>query len=187
MKLMLAEICKYGECTIASKNFVEGEKLLNADYLLKCGTLTTHNDNGYDIVAYCRQVASANEKPHEIRGNINIDGSVTSFTCSCEAGSSGKCIHVLAVLLFCSRNDVDKLADFSSTDTKCAWANSGTPNPSELNSKITLEPVTATPICEIKCYKDSYKGVNSIALTETQRNNLQKMINSFNPGQSSLS
>lgn len=102
MKLTLAEICKYGECTITSRNFSEGEKLLNADYLSKCGRLEVEGDVN-TIMAYCRQYSAVNGKPHEIKGSINISGTISSFTCTCKAGLSEKCKHILALLLFCNR------------------------------------------------------------------------------------
>jgi len=102
MKLTLSEICKYGECTITSRNFSEGEKLLNSDYVIKCGRIATES-NGYNIMAYCRQYSTINGKSHEIKGDIDVNGSIITFNYSCKAGLSEKCKHILAVLLFCNR------------------------------------------------------------------------------------
>jgi len=90
MKLTLSEIYKYGECTITSRNFSEEEKLLNSDYVIKCGRVATES-NGYNIMAYCRQYSTMNGKPHEIKGGIDVNGSITTFNCSCKAGLSEKC------------------------------------------------------------------------------------------------
>lgn len=102
MRLELSEICKYGACTVSSRNFREGEKLLNSNYITKCGRIRTES-NTYKIIAYCRQYSSPDEKPHEVKGDINSTGSICTFTCSCKAGLGEKCKHILAVLLFCSR------------------------------------------------------------------------------------
>jgi len=55
MKLTLSEICKYGECTITSRNFSEGEKLLNSDYVIKCGRIATESIISWHTVANTRQ------------------------------------------------------------------------------------------------------------------------------------
>lgn len=48
MKLALADICRYGECNVSSRNFVEGEKFLNSKFILHCAKMPSTNDNTID-------------------------------------------------------------------------------------------------------------------------------------------
>ncbi|XP_072764415.1 uncharacterized protein [Anoplolepis gracilipes] len=42
--------------------------------------------------------------------------------CSCKAGNSGRCKHVIAALMFCQRVEFSKLDELSCTDVECSWA-----------------------------------------------------------------
>jgi len=52
------------------------------------------------------QSSHIRNKPHEISGKLTADSSnikIESFACSCAAGASESCKHVVAVLLFLNR------------------------------------------------------------------------------------
>ncbi|XP_043466305.1 uncharacterized protein LOC122501102 isoform X2 [Leptopilina heterotoma] len=52
----------------------------------------------------------------------NLDKvTIEKMHCSCKAGASQKCKHIVAVLIFCSRLDILKLEKISSTERKCLW------------------------------------------------------------------
>lgn len=46
------------------------------------------------------KMSSVNGKPHEIRGKIDTNGSISSFIRTCPAGMSNKCKHILEILFF---------------------------------------------------------------------------------------
>ena len=103
MQLNLGEIFKFGDCTCTSRNFVEGEKVLNSNHILKCGRVPNKSLEHINILAYCLQTSDINGKPHELNGEIKISGEIIKYQCSCKAGLSQKCKHILAVLLYCYR------------------------------------------------------------------------------------
>ena len=49
MKLNLGEIFKFGDCTCTSRNFVEGEKVLNSNHILKCGRVSNKSEEHVNI------------------------------------------------------------------------------------------------------------------------------------------
>lgn len=51
---------------------------------------------------------------------------------------------------------------------------------------MTAESNVAIPLCEIECYKESYRGFDSISITDTQIENVKKIIHAFNPSESAL-
>lgn len=52
MHLSISKICQFGKCTISSRNYVKGEKLLNANHILKCERMLEMVNSIY-IRAYC--------------------------------------------------------------------------------------------------------------------------------------
>ena len=98
----MAEVCRFAQCTVSSRNYVEGEKVLNSKHVLICGKSPVTSEN-VRIVAYCLKTSDLKGTPHEINGEISANGTIMHFKCSCKAGLSEKCKHVLAVLLYCNR------------------------------------------------------------------------------------
>lgn len=106
MKVSMQEICKFANTQPSCKSFIGGEGLLNAGHVLHCGKVNSENasDNSvYKILAFCLQTSSIRDSPHEINGKITKIGEILSMSCSCKAGLSGACKHVVAVLLYCNR------------------------------------------------------------------------------------
>ena len=99
MKLSIAEICKFSGSTPSCRNFVEGEKILQAGHVIFCDQLDTDSEEEIKIIAFCLQSSSLKSAPHEIKGDILCSGKIINFKCSCKAGLSEKCKHVVAVLL----------------------------------------------------------------------------------------
>ncbi|XP_039312415.1 uncharacterized protein LOC105199508 [Solenopsis invicta] len=79
------------------------------------------NNDIFEITAFCLQTSDLKGVPHEIKGNINKEGKVISMKCSCKAGLGSACKHILAVLFYCSRFDLEDLNIVSCTDKKCMW------------------------------------------------------------------
>lgn len=84
----------------AQRKFVEGERVYKAGHIIQCGEVESNEDGEVRIISYCIQTTKMREKPHEIKGKISRDGVITSFKCSCKAGLSGQCKHIVATLLY---------------------------------------------------------------------------------------
>ena len=105
MYLGLEKVFNFLNAAPGSRSVVEGEAVLHAKHLVVCGVLQKSTETS-EIIAYCVQTSAINKDPHEIKGNLNIKGSVVDigiFVCSCKAGTSGCCKHIAATLLFCTR------------------------------------------------------------------------------------
>jgi len=103
MLLTIREICKFADCNVQSRNFVEGEKCLNSKHILKCGKMISSDTAVMNIIGFCMQTSNLKSTPHTIKMIIHENGSIMNSECSCKAGLSGKCKHTLAVLLYCTR------------------------------------------------------------------------------------
>lgn len=103
MKLSMQEICKFACTKPSNKNFIGGESVLNAGHVIKCGQVSNSDCNIISILAFCLQTSHMKDNPHEITGQIINDGRIIGMSCSCKAGLSGICKHVVAVLLHCNR------------------------------------------------------------------------------------
>jgi len=83
---------------------VEGEKLLQAGHLVSCGRLPQGKEGTIQLIARCLQTSSLKSGiPHKIEGSISTNGEIVKMRCSCKAGNSGRCKHVIAALMFCQR------------------------------------------------------------------------------------
>ena len=103
LSLAVKEICRYGACTPDSRNFQEGEKVINAGHILVIGKRPSSNPAVYQIYALVLKTSALYDEPHKIEGSIEKKSlQIQSFTCSCKAGSD-KCKHILAVLMHCNR------------------------------------------------------------------------------------
>lgn len=113
--LSLNELCNYTNASPSSKNMIEGERILNAKFLNQCGA-TYKSDVQINIYASCVQTSHHADDPHTIRGilfinNVDLNNNddevnymhIDRIHCSCRAGSSESCKHVVATLLFCNR------------------------------------------------------------------------------------
>lgn len=96
MFLLVNEILDYLGSTPKSRNFIEGEQVVNSNHLLYRGILSESNDQ-YDLLSYCLQSSKNREDPHEINTVIAKTGKVISSNCSCTAGQSQQCKHCAAV------------------------------------------------------------------------------------------
>lgn len=85
--------------------FVLGEAVLNAGHLILCG-ITEKNKKLFNLFALCLQTSALQSSPHEISASLNIlnnNINISKATCSCKAGLGGRCKHITATLLFCTR------------------------------------------------------------------------------------
>ncbi|XP_074097649.1 uncharacterized protein LOC141526510 [Cotesia typhae] len=110
MRVSIQEICKFGSSTSNSRNFIGGEHIIDRGHILNCGIVNNNSESDvYHLLAFCLQTTSLKNEPHEINGQISKDGKIIGMECSCKAGLGGTCKHIVGVLLFCNRNDLESL------------------------------------------------------------------------------
>ncbi|KAI4455673.1 exonuclease phage-type/recb c-terminal domain-containing protein [Holotrichia oblita] len=91
---------------------------------------------------YLPSSESSNESADEtISDEDQYEITVSKALCSCKGGMSGRCKHVAAVLILCTRDDMKNLPAISSTDMKCYWKKS-----------TIVEKYKAIPIKEHGCF-----------------------------------
>ena len=96
---------QFFKCSTGQSKCGGRQSCLHGKHLVVCGVLQKSSET-WEIIAYCVQTSAINKDPHEIKGNLNIRGSVVDIgilVCSCKAGISGCCKHIAATLLFCTR------------------------------------------------------------------------------------
>ncbi|EFA12075.1 hypothetical protein TcasGA2_TC006882 [Tribolium castaneum] len=120
LRLSVSEVCNYLQSTPASRNFVEGEAVLNAGHIILCGK-TDAEDDWINIFALSLQTSALKNNPHEIKGQIemlpNNICKIKQMTCTCKAGLGGQCKHISAVLLHCTRISFTKLEKVCSSSS----------------------------------------------------------------------
>lgn len=92
-----------GENT-AQRNFIEGERVLYAGHIVKCGIndQKERQPDTLNFVSLCLQTSQIKGNMHEIDGQIK-NGIITFVKCSCKSGLGQKCKHILATLLHLER------------------------------------------------------------------------------------
>lgn len=101
MRLSIKDICAFAECSPSTRNFIEGENLLNCDHLLAC-SIAEQTEDFFYLLGFCLQISNMRESPHQIKINVSVNGKINVAECTCKAGLSAKCKHIVAVLLFCN-------------------------------------------------------------------------------------
>lgn len=106
LKYSLLDYFKYVNGTENSRTVYEGEQVVNAGHVILCGITEEHPDS-LKLYALCLQTSALQSAPHTIEGVFDIKDDETCMvrkaTCSCKAGKSGRCKHISAVLIFCTR------------------------------------------------------------------------------------
>lgn len=106
MRLSLIDYMSYIGGSSSSRCVYEGEEVLNAGHIIVCGKLDSSTQDIINLCALCLQTSALTSDPHKITGQLqNILGKVVikDMICSCKAGQSGKCKHISAVLIKCTR------------------------------------------------------------------------------------
>ncbi|XP_040356772.1 uncharacterized protein LOC115328118 [Ixodes scapularis] len=120
---------------------VEGEAVLNAKHLMRCG-IVSRDDAGVKLFALSVQTSQVKAKLHTI--DVNLSEKINA-KCSCKAGLSGTCKHAVAALLFINRTGIDNLEGLSSTDSTQCWGRHHT-------AKL-YEPRKLSELCHVKLQK----------------------------------
>ncbi|KAK0178534.1 hypothetical protein PV327_007415 [Microctonus hyperodae] len=120
--ISIKEICTWAGTKPDNRNFVEGERLLQAGHILKCGKCSVKCDRGaVSIIAYCLQTSHLKENPHKIDGHVSLSGKIKTMICTCKAGLGEKCKHIIATLIYCTRYKINEIEELSCTDKECSW------------------------------------------------------------------
>lgn len=88
-----------------SRPFEEGSRVLNSNHILMCGLCNSKQKGIDEYFALCLSSTSQTNYPHEISIKItkNNETKLLNALCSCQAGKSGKCKHIVGVLLYLNR------------------------------------------------------------------------------------
>lgn len=96
--LSLCEIMEYiGD---RSRPLKEGEAVFKAGHIIMCGLDASNSE---EIKSLCLQTSSLTSQPHEIVIMLNNDINKWKCVCSCKAGMSGFCKHIVATLIYINR------------------------------------------------------------------------------------
>lgn len=153
IRLSIVDYMKYLEGTENSKCVYEGEHVLNAGHLILAGKTKT-TATSLNIIALCLQSSALENEPHKIEGRLKIENErahIELMVCSCKAGQSGRCKHISAFLIKCTREDIKSLENISQTQLKCAWST---------QKLITREKYKPVPVKEMPCLANKVPSCN---------------------------
>ncbi|XP_075536681.1 uncharacterized protein LOC142571884 [Dermacentor variabilis] len=119
---------------------VEGEEVLNAGHIVCCG-LKECTVSSYTVQGLCLQTSQVRQKPHELWFEFRSDETIKGH-CSCKAGNSKCCKHMVAMLLFTHRTGVQNLDLLTCTDVKQAWG--------KLKGKNIYKPRKIKDLCHVQ-------------------------------------
>ncbi|XP_033226532.1 uncharacterized protein LOC117179016 [Belonocnema kinseyi] len=141
--LQLYAIEKFANAKTSSRNMVEGQKIVNSGLIFMCGA-SSRSSTKIELYALCLKTSAlSSPEPHVLTRTLSIHHEdtmlpdeldqfdehhvdpiyvrVKSMNCSCKAGTSHSCKHIVGVLLYCNRKDLNSLPMLSSTDMQCLW------------------------------------------------------------------
>ena len=113
LSLRLDVLCDYTKATPSSRNMIEGQGVINSGMIVMCGATVKTNDK-IELYALCVQTSALTSDPHIITGTLIIKNflntdetenfvDIVHMHCTCKAGSSHSCKHVVAIFLYCNR------------------------------------------------------------------------------------
>eukprot|EP00102_Acyrthosiphon_pisum_P006713 XP_003240275.1 PREDICTED: uncharacterized protein LOC100574352 [Acyrthosiphon pisum] len=118
-------------------------------------------------MALCLQTSNINGHPHEVlvtktihEGNVNVSGS-----CSCKAGT-GKCKHVVGVILKLQKTSIDSLEELSCTELCQQWGKV---------KSIGTEMYQTIPVKKF-CHVEKYISPYSETLPDVLPNNIEEIV-----------
>ncbi|KAH0535174.1 hypothetical protein KQX54_014593 [Cotesia glomerata] len=71
MFLSMCEVLDHLDSTTKSRNFIEGEQVVNSNHLIYTGILNENNEQ-YELLSYCIQSSNTRGDPHEITIQLSI-------------------------------------------------------------------------------------------------------------------
>ena len=114
LTLQLHTLCEFANAIPSSINLIEGQKVVNSGMIIMIDATSKSNES-IELFALCLQTSALTSEPHTITGTLKINNSNNNYSdeknvvtidrmsCSCKAGTSQSCKHIVGVLLHCSR------------------------------------------------------------------------------------
>lgn len=115
-RIKLQDIFTICDCNASSRNYTEGENILDSDHVIFVGETPPDDEYTINIYGLVRKTSCLSSAPHEVKGTIVIEETANKgkdrinvrlrpeqFVCSCKAGAGEQCKHVVAVLLYLYR------------------------------------------------------------------------------------
>ncbi|XP_065290814.2 uncharacterized protein [Dermacentor albipictus] len=93
------------------------------------------------VEGLCIQTSQVRSKPHKLWFQFYSNGVIKGH-CTCKAGNSAQCKHMLAMLLSVHRSGIENLEQLTSTDLKQAWG--------KLKSMPLYEPRRTRDLCHVQ-------------------------------------
>lgn len=84
---------------------IEGEALIDAGHVILCG-IKEKKTSFIRVAALCLQTSNLKGKPHEIGIKLSTrsgDEVEIEATCTCKAGNSSQCKHIVGTLIYLNR------------------------------------------------------------------------------------
>lgn len=81
MLLSVEEIYRWGDTNSSKRNIVEGQRIVKAGHIIKCGKTSTEQ-NEVKLLAYCMQTSSLKQKPKTFRILVALFQANSKSTCS---------------------------------------------------------------------------------------------------------
>ena len=103
--LRLSKIYNFVNGNQNSRNINEGEEVLKSGQILAVGC-TNKIGKIKEILGLVLQTSGMTLFPHTITGSLHIENfnaEIVQMKCSCKAGLSGTCKHIVAVFLYLER------------------------------------------------------------------------------------
>ncbi|CAI6377479.1 unnamed protein product [Macrosiphum euphorbiae] len=107
-RISLADIYTFCSATPNTRNMVEGENILNSGHIINCGYISKDLKE-INTLGMCLQTSAIRDKPHNITGSLQLNENglkVTKILCTCKAGNSQKCKHIVSTLLYLNRGPI---------------------------------------------------------------------------------
>ncbi|XP_077548361.1 uncharacterized protein LOC144161593 [Haemaphysalis longicornis] len=120
--------------------YTEGEAVLDAGHLVCCG-VKCQEASSVTVQGLCLQTSALKRKPHELEFVYGNDGSLKAH-CSCKAGNSERCKHLIAMLMFVYRTGLQNLEQLTCTDMEQAWG--------KLRSEPLYEAKELNQLCHVQ-------------------------------------
>ncbi|XP_022172837.1 uncharacterized protein LOC111035501 [Myzus persicae] len=123
---------------------IEGTQVMNCNHIVEFGCVENNNKT-LKIVAMCLKTSDLSGKPHELEviKSINNGSVKLSAKCSCKAGS-GKCKHIVGLMLKLQKTSIEELDERSCTDLPQQWGKLG-----QAASKYLHKPVPVLEFCHV--------------------------------------
>ncbi|XP_031350930.1 uncharacterized protein LOC116176475 [Photinus pyralis] len=138
---------------------IEGEAVFKAGHIILCG-LESEEPNV--IRSLCLQTSALKQLPHEI--SIRLDTPTWQCRCSCKAGLSGYCKHVIATLIYVNRNE--NLDFISCTELRQKWGQ---------EKKAVQEMYATKPFSEF-CHPTNIKKSDIVISSEVTKMNFNLLV-----------